>query len=302
MAKTKFKNKNCPGALQWNDFYWYYQNKFYNYFMSNYEFEGLDYQQSNFLLRKFWKLGNIAAFRIKNTDILGLAEFTEQEFNMYDYPIRALLINERGVPFIPSQPLLVDEEVVIGYAQKNHKSVFSFIDLYCKKLANVEMAIKTNLNVQKTPWIIANSDPQAEAQLKAIFENVENGEEKLYINAEDVSKIQTLVSGAPYLIDKLYSYKQALENEVLTFLGINNIGITEKKEHLINSEVEANNEVVDYSYDNFISAMEDFFERIKEVLGFDVKVKNKHDKVVDEQDFQFSEDSFPTEGRKQDVD
>lgn len=278
MSKSKFKDKNYPGALHWNDFYWYYQNKFYNYFMSNYEFEGLDYQQTNFLLRKFWKLGNIAAFRIKNTDILGLAEFTEQEFNMYDYPIRALLINERGVPFIPSQPLLVDEEVVIGYAQKNHKSVFSFIDLYCKKLANVEMAIKINLNVQKTPWIIANSDPQAEDQIKALFENVANGEEKLYINAEDVNKIQTLVSGAPYLIDKLYAYKQALENEVLTFLGINNIGITEKKEHLINSEVEANNEVVDYSYDNFISAMQDFFERIKEVLGFDIKVKNKHDK------------------------
>ena len=50
------------------------------------------------------------------------------------------------------------------------------------------------------------------------------------------NSIQALVTGAPYVADKLYELKQNIWNEVLTFLGVPNVQMN-KKERLITDEV-----------------------------------------------------------------
>ena len=76
---------------------------------------------------------------------------------------------------------------------------------------------------------------------------------------------------------------ESLENEVLTYLGVNNLGTSEKKEHLITAEVNSNNELISQSGENFLSMMEDFCERIKKVLDIDisVKIKAKDEEMID---------------------
>ena len=55
-------------------------------------------------------------------------------------------------------------------------------------------------------------------------------------------------------------------------LGVNNVGIGEKKEHLIVDEVNANNEDIEQQSYSFTSEIEDGFKRVGKVLGYNVPV------------------------------
>ena len=59
--------------------------------MNSYKFNGLDYQQKDFLLRKMWAVGQLAAFKLKaETEeypqgLLVLCPFATSKLNIYDY-------------------------------------------------------------------------------------------------------------------------------------------------------------------------------------------------------------------------
>ena len=91
-----------------------YFNKYYNMFMNLFEWSGLTTEEQVYIMKKFWSLGTIAAFKIKNLDILGYAPYAAYGWNMYDFPEEVNLINERGVPFIPATTQVVDKDVVLG--------------------------------------------------------------------------------------------------------------------------------------------------------------------------------------------
>lgn len=263
--------------------YTFYLNKYYSLFMNKYEIEGVDYQQRDYILRKFWIDGRLACFKLKGTEgstehPQGLGVFcpyAPSRYNIYDFPIYVTLINIRGVSFIPAGLQKVDEDVVIGWCQRNKKSVYSLVDFYLQKITDVEMVIKMNLKAQKTPWIIG-ATPENNKKLETIIQNLEDDNPDLFVDIEDIDKAKALVSGAPFVLDKLYNYKQALENELKEYLGLQNMGMNEKKEHLITSEIEASDEVIEESGYNFIDVISEFFANIEKVLGLKYSIREKH--------------------------
>ena len=249
-----------------------YLNKYYNDFMSKYKIEGIGYKENYFVFRKFWYEGTVACWNIKNTDLLGFAPYTVQgDYDYLDFPSDIRLVKLRPYGFIPDKTLIVDEEAVIGWAQRNHRPVCELVVDYVDRLVDIDMIIKKNLKAQKTPWLIATSAVN-EQKINEFYNALDSDEDALFFTFEEGEKPSALVSGAPYIIDKLNSYKQCLTNELLTFLGLNNIGIQEKKEHLINSEVEANNEVVSQSEDNFIVSIEEFINNINKTFNKSLKL------------------------------
>lgn len=260
------------GSLNRKKIYTFYMNKYFNLFMNAYKWNGLDYQQRDYVMRKMWSNGTIAAFNIKNIDELGFAPYSPFTWNMYDYPEEVTLINERGVPFIPIATQKVDIDVAIGWCQRNKKSLRDVVDLYANKLADVELTIRLNLMAHRTPWLIAVS-PEDKQRVQALFNKIAKGDGELWVEAEDSDHFKVLVSGAPYILDKLYAYKSALENEVKEYFGFTNLGNQEKKEHLITSEVSANNEVTESSGDCIYDVLVEFSDRINEVLKKDTSVE-----------------------------
>ena len=100
------------------------------------------------------------------------------------------------------------------------------------------------------------------------------------MEVEDINQFKAIVSGANYNCDKLYNLKQCYENEIKEYLGINNLGINEKKEHLIGDEINVNQEIVESHGECFLDCLKEFCERIKDVLGYDVSVEvNKPDSI-----------------------
>lgn len=276
--KTITKREKFPIENRKEAFTYYY-NKYFNLFMNSYLFEGIDYQQSDYLMRRFWSDGKVSAYLNKKTigstkypqGQLIFTQYAPINYNIYDYPVDVTLINKRGVSFIPGTPQQVDKDVVLGYCQRNKKSVSQMVEYYVNKIVDIEMVIKLNLQAHKTPFLIG-VNPESKARMEALWNNIQDDNPKLFVELEDVQNVNTLITGSPYIIDKLFEYKCGLENELKEYLGINNMGVTEKKEHLISTEVEANNEIVANSGDCFYDVISDFCKRIQEVFGYPISV------------------------------
>ena len=274
----------------------YYLNKYYNLFQNMFEWEGIDEKAKEFIMRQLWSVGCISAFKVKGTEgstdfpngMIVFTPFAVNGWDIYDYPITINLINRKGVKFIPYTPQKVDEDVVIGWAQRNHKPLWAMIETKIDQLVDCEMVIRSNLNALKMPYLLVG-DEESKDKLSALFDRIMNDEESLYINVEESDKIKLLLSNAPYIIDKLYNYRMCIENEIREFLGLDNLGVGEKKEHLISDEVDSNNQVVETSKDAIIDCLIEFTDRIEKVLGVRITVKpNKlegdDDNVIEDQE------------------
>ena len=283
MAKRNFQRDDDGATLNRAIFKSYYILKYFNLFMNAYKFKGLDYQQKDFLLRKMWAMGRIACFKLPYVTPnhpqgeVVLCPYAVSKLNIYDFPVEVNLIKLKNVNFIPTKAMVVDKDVVIGFAQRNKHSVMEMVLPLINKIVDVEMVLRTSLKSQKTPWLIGYT-PENENQKKAMKEFLENDESYLFIETEDVNQFKAIVSGANYNCDKLYNLKCAYENEIKEYLGINNLGVNEKKEHLIGDEINVNQEIVESHGECFLDCLKEFCERIKEVLGYDISVElNKPD-------------------------
>ena len=286
----------------------FYVEKFFNKWMSKYEFPELNYQQKHYCMKKWWSVGNVACSNVASADKLlaglmasGEVDMKENQiiftpwafanrYNIYDFPTHATLINTRGVKFITPRVLEIDKEVVIIYAQKNHKSVWSSIEVKVEEIVDLEMKKRTALKAQSQAWFFAFS-PEDFKIAKALQESLDNDDPYMFGAFNDPDRIKGIQSGAPYIVDKIQQQIDGRVNEVLTMLGVNNIGIDEKKEHLVVDEINANNEDIEQQSISFKSEIEDGFERVGKVLGFKVHVvdmnkmfKEAEDEVDEEED------------------
>lgn len=301
MAKKKLFRPRTSSAGVRKKILFFYMEKFFNKWMSKYDFPELNYQQKHYIMKKFWSEGSIACSLIKSADpvLAGLMDddvidmqenkiiFTPWAFanryNIYDFPTHIRLINVRGVKFITNKDLELDKEAVIIYAQKNHKSVFSSIEAKINQIVDLEMKKRVALKAQAQPWMFGFSSEDFD-QAKVLQEQMENDEPYMFVPLQEVDKTKSLTSGAPYIVDKIQADIDGRVNEVLTILGVNNIGIGEKKEHLVVDEINANNEDIEQQSHSFTSEIEDGFIRVDKVLNFKVHVIDMNEMFKETED------------------
>ena len=295
-SKVRPSNKQIKAKIKF-----FYIEKFFNKWMSKYEYPELNYQQKHYIMKKFWSVGNIACSNISSGNQLlaglmasGEVDMKENKiiftpwafanrYNIYDFPTHATLINTRGVKFITPRILQIDKEVVIIYAQKNHKSIWSSIEAKVDEIIDLEMKKRSALKAQSQAWFFAFS-PEDFKIAKAMQESLDNDEPYMFGAFNDPDRVKSIVSGAPYIVDKIQAQIDGRVNEVLTMLGVNNVGVDEKKEHLIVDEVNANNEDIEQQSISFKSEIEDGFERVQKVLGFKVHVVDMNEMFKEAED------------------
>ena len=230
-------------------------------------------------MKKLWSLGTIAAFRIKNLDdILGFAPYAAFGWNMYDFPEEVTLINERGVPFIPSTVQVVDKDVVLGWIQFNQKPVKEIVEYYIDRMVQVDMVINTNIELHKMPYLIG-VDTTDKEKLEDIVDRILNNELVVFADLESVQLVKALATQPQYIIDKLHAYRIQLENELLTYLGYDNSGNSEKATTMLLDEINANNVVINASADQFKTCIDNWCKRIKEVFGVEISAELKAEKA-----------------------
>lgn len=254
-------------------------NKYYNLFMNRFSIN-ITNEAKDYLLRRLWANGTVAAFKLKsvdeddNPDYLVFTDYAPCEYNIYDYPTKVTLINKRGVRFIPSRLLSVNKDVVIGYIQRNKKSVYSMIYPLIEKIVRAEITLNQNLRALRTPFLFV-TDPENENKLVEFQNAIENGNAALFLTADDVKSMQIFNSGVNPIIDKLTTYIDKVDNDIKELLGVSNLGVNEKKEHLITAEVNVNNEVTADTRSVYFDCLQEFAEQIQDVFGITLNISEK---------------------------
>lgn len=151
------------------------------------------------------------------------------------------------------------------------------LNYYCKKLAQIDSTINTNLIQQKVPFVFATTK-ENELTMKNLYAKMYSGEPAIFIDQNLLSQsgdlnIQSVSCEAPYLIDKLQEHRFEVEKELLTYLGINST--VEKKERLIVDETNANNEQITLNVEIGLRERERACEEINERFGLNISVYAK---------------------------
>lgn len=279
MAKAEVMKVSYKAPIKEADIRTMYVNKYYNLWMNMFEWTGLTEEQQTYIMKKMWNDGTLAAFEIPLlAGELGFAPYSEFGWNMYDFPEEVTLINERGVPFIPMNVQQVDEQVVLGWAQYNKKPIRKIVDYYIDRMVQVDMVINTNVETHKLPFLVSVS-PEDEKKVKDIIKRILNNEIVVFADLESANLVKVLATQPQYIIDKLHAYRIQLENELLTYLGFDNAGNSEKATTMLLDEINANNVMINTSGDQFETCLGNWCKRIKEVFGKEISCKLKAKKA-----------------------
>jgi hypothetical protein len=164
------------------------------------------------------------------------------------------------------------DKCVIISNNKPRIATANFIMFYANKLAEVERTADVNVKSCKTPFIFACDDKDV-LSFKQIFAKVDGNEPAVYADRGlNLESLQVFQTGVKFLGNDLQDYKHTVENELLTFLGVNNVNV-DKKERLITDEAEANDELIQSFCDIQLEARERACKEINEMFGLNVSVK-----------------------------
>ena len=268
-----------------------YNNKYYNLWMSKFEWNGLDEdlkeQEENYIMRKLWYDGTVAIRNIKNTNMIAIAPWELQNYNYLGFPETINLINERGASktIIPSKTLIVNKDVALLFCTPSQKPIKALVDYYVDRITQAVVLINNNLCLQNMPFVI-NCTEEDQKRLSDIVDRILNNELVITTASSDINKLQALITQVPFLIDKLQAYIVSMENELLTILGVDNSGVQAKKAQMLVDEVNANNDVINDYGNSIIDELTKWLDRANKVLNRNITIEAKSKPVDTTKDYE----------------
>lgn len=191
-------------------------------------------------------------------------------YNNYDEPVK---LKAYGTNY-PGATLINGENAVLIKNNSERIPTSKAIKLFAWRLADITRTIDVNVSAQKTPIIIRCSEKQKNT-LKNMFQQYNDNEIKIMVDKslDPTSEIfEVLKTDAPIVFDKLQLQKHAIWNEIMTYMGVNNAN-QDKKERLVDDEVQANNEQVECSANVMLQARKQAVKEINKMFGTNIKVR-----------------------------
>lgn len=231
----KGKREKWESALLNNRTYLQYYNRLLELAINMYEWKNLpDTVDERFLELTLFSDGMAVFFR---DDILGelcLQCMIGGELDVYRIPIDRTAYATNGY-----QMRLNNQNSVIIFNNYTHTNSMLDVEMYARRLYEIERTIDVNVKSQKTPLIVRATENQR-LTMKNLYMQYDGNEPFIFgDNNLDMDAIKVLPTNAPYVADKLNILKRQIWNEALTYLGIENSN-TEKKERLVSDEVNSN--------------------------------------------------------------
>ena len=243
-----------------------------NIALNLYEWEGLpDGMEGRHIEKALLFNGQAFFYNHENLGFLCLPCSNTGDLNVYGEPTR---IQVSGHGF--SEIHHIDDGVLILNNPRFLATELT-IQYYCKKLAQIDSTMNTNLIQQKVPFIFATGK-ENEFTIKNLYAKMYSGEPAIFVNQSLLNErgdlnIQSISCEAPYIIDKLQQHRFEVEKELLTFLGINTT--VEKKERLLVDETNANNELITLNVEIGLREREKACALINERYGLNIHVYAK---------------------------
>lgn len=154
------------------------------------------------------------------------------------------------------------------------KNTHDFIMYYVNKLTEAERTMDVNVKSCKTPYIIACDDKDV-LTFKRIFQMIDGNTPAIYADKGlNLDALNVLKTDTKFLGNELMDYKKSVENELLTFLGYNNMAV-DKKERVNVEEAQSNNQIISAFAQLQLSAREKACEEINEKYSLSISVRRR---------------------------
>lgn len=226
---------------------------------------------SRFMELSLMRDGMCVFFKDEVMGYLALRTMIGGHLNVYQIPTLRTAYASNGY----NRQLNEDDSVII-FNNLLHTNTQPFINLYAKRLWQLDRIIDVNANAQKTP-ILVTCDETQRLTMKNLYMQYE-GNMPVIFGDKNLSpnSLKTLSTQAPYVADKLYQLKTQIWNEALTFLGISNLNI-QKKERLVADEVVRNQGGVIASRYSRLNSRRMACNQINKMFGLDIEVNYHED-------------------------
>lgn len=277
--RNKRKDSNFwESAYMNNRTYMQYYNRLMELAVSMFEWNNLPEPEgvklgvdSRFLELTLFADGQAVFFEDEVMGYLALQCMINGQLNVYRIPKQRRAFSVNGY-----QKNLDESNSVIIYNNYLRTNSMLDVEMFAKRLYNMDRIIDVNVNAQKTPILLA-CDETERLTILNLYKQYD-GNEPFIAGRKNLSNqpIQALSTGAPYVADKIYTLKSQIWNEALTYLGISNTNIT-KKERLITDEVQRNMGGVIASRYSRLEMRRKACKEINKMFNLDISVDYRED-------------------------
>ena len=255
-----------------NRTYQQYYNRLTELALSMFEWQNLPKTvDQRFLEMCLFSDGMCVFFEDEVLGYLGLRCMIGGKVNVYQIPTDRRAYATNGY-----QKELDGTNSVIIFNNYLHTNSMLDVEMFSKRLYNLDRAIDVNANAQKTPVLI-QCDESQRLTMKNLYKQYEGNEPFIFgSKGLDGNGLKVLQTGAPYVADKLYELKTQIWNEALTYLGISNINVV-KKERMITDEVTRNQCGTVASRYSRLESRRQACKQINEMFDLDIWVDYRED-------------------------
>lgn len=262
----------CESAYMNNRTYLQYYNRLTELAISMFEWKNLpETIDQRFLEMCLFSDGMCVFFQDEVLGYLSLQCMIGGNLNVYRIPMERRAYATNGY-----QRELDGTNSVIIFNNYLRTNSMLDVEMFSKRLYNLDRAIDVNANAQKTPVLI-QCDESQRLTMKNLYKQYEGNEPFIFgSKGLDANGLKVLQTGAPYVADKLYELKTQFWNEALTYLGISNINVV-KKERMITDEVTRNQGGTVASRYSRLESRRQACKQINEMFGLDIWVNYRED-------------------------
>lgn len=267
--KTNF----WESAVMNNATYIQYYNRLIELSIAMFDWTGLpDTIDPRFLELTLFKYGQAVFFEDEVMGYLALTNAVHGGFDVYGYPVASRAYS----PYNNYQKNLTLDDSVIIYNNYLRTPSSLDVEVFAKRLYNLDRVIDVNANAQKTPVLIKCAETQR-LTMKNLYKEFDGNSPVIFgDNGLNDANFTVLSTEAPYVADRIYQLKTQIWNEALTYLGISNINV-QKKERLITDEVSRNMGGVIASRYSRLNARQNACAKINKMFGLNVWCEYRDD-------------------------
>ena len=202
---------------------------------------------------------------------LALPVAIKGKLDVYNYPTGRRAYASNGY-----QRDLDENNSVLIYNNYIRTNSVLDVEMFARRLANLDRIIDVNANAQKTPILITCSE-QEKLTMDNLYLKYEGNQPVIFGTKELNPKALTVLkTDAPFISDKLYQLKTQYWNEALTYLGISNINV-QKKERLISDEVTRNQGGTIASRYSRLESRRQAVEKINKMFDLNIEFNYRED-------------------------